>query len=105
MQALVLWFVFTFGKLSNNIKRFFILCFLIANMLFCCYQLQRINIDSTPNSYVDIHRGIPQGSMLKQVFINGFMFFISEAEVCNFAEDTAVYLYSLNYGEANPNCL
>ena len=70
-------------------------------MLFCCYQLQRINIDSTPNSYVDIHRGIPQGSMLKQVFINGFMFFISEAEVCNFAEDTAVYLYSLNYEKAN----
>ena len=101
MQALVLWFVFTFGKLSNNIKRFFILCFLIANMLFCCYQLQRINIDSTPNSYVDIHRGIPQGSMLKQVFINGFMSFISEAEVCNFAEDTAVYLYSLNYEKAN----
>ena len=101
MQALDLWFVFTFGKLSNNIKRFFILCFLIANMLFYCYQLQRINIDSSPNSYVEIRRGIPQGSMLKQVFINDFVFFISEAEVCNFAKDTAVYLCSLNYEKAN----
>ena len=74
-------------------------------MLFYCYQLQRINTDSTPNSYVEIHRGIPQGSMLKQVFINDFMFFIGEAEVCNFAEDTAVYLYSLNHEETNQNCL
>ena len=101
MQALVLCFVFTFGKLSNNIKRFFILCFLIANILFYCYQLQRINIDSSLNSHVEIRRGIPQGSVLKQIFINNFMFFISEAEVCNFAEDTAVYLYSLNYEKAN----
>ena len=70
-------------------------------MLFYCYQLQRTNIDSSHNSHVEIRRGIPQGSVLKQIFINNFMFFISEAEVCNFAEDTAVYLYSLNYEKEN----
>ena len=40
------------------------------------------------------------GPMLFNLFINHLMFFIQETEVCNFADDTTIYLCSPNFGEA-----
>ena len=75
---------------------------LIANYLSNRYQ--RVKIGSTFSSYLEILRGVPQGSILGPIlfnlFINDLMFFIQETEVCNFADDTAIYSCSSNYEEA-----
>ena len=66
--------------------------------------LQLVKIGSTFTSYLEILRGVPQGSILGpilyNIIINHFMFFIKETEVCNFADDTTIHSCSLNYEEA-----
>ena len=73
---------------------------LIANYLSNRYQ--RVKIGSTFNSYLEILRGVPQGSMpiLFNLFINDLIFFIQEKEVCNFADDGLIYSCSRNFEEA-----
>ena len=75
---------------------------LIANYLSNRYQ--RVKIGSTFSSYLEILRGVPQGSILGPIlfnlFINDLMFFIQETEVCNFADDTTIYSCSPYFEEA-----
>ena len=67
-------------------------------------RYQRVKIGSVFSSYLEILRGVPQGSILGpilfNIFINDLIFFIQQTEVCNFADDTAIYSCSLNYKEA-----
>ena len=64
-------------------------------------RYQRVKIESAFSSYLEILRGVPQGSILGpilfNIFINDLIFFIQETEVCNFADDTTIYSCSLNY--------
>ena len=75
---------------------------LIANCLSNRYQ--RVKIGSTFSCYLEILRGVPQGSILGPIlfnlFINDLKFFIQETEVCNFADDTAIYSCSPYFEEA-----
>ena len=75
---------------------------LIANYLANRYQ--RVKIVSTFSSFLDILRGVPQGSILGPILLNLFandlMFFIQETEVSNFADDATIYSYSPNFEEA-----
>ena len=74
---------------------------LIANYLSNKYQ--RAKIGSTFSSYLEILRGVTQGSILGPILynlsINDLMFFIQETEVCNFANDTTIYSCSRNFKE------
>ena len=64
-------------------------------------RYQRVKIGSVFSSYLENLRGVLQGSILGpnlfNIFINDLMFFAQETEVCNFADDTAIYSCSLNY--------
>ena len=64
-------------------------------------RYQRVKIGSVFSSYLEILRGVPQGSILGPILfnivINDLIFFIQETEVCNFADDTTIYSCSLNY--------
>ena len=64
-------------------------------------RYQRVKTGSVFSSYLEILRGVPQGSILGpilfNIFINDLIFFIQETEVCNFADDTTIYSCSLNY--------
>ena len=66
---------------------------LIANYLSNRYQ--HVKIGSIFSSYLEILRGVQQGSILGTIlfnlFINDLMFFIQETEVCNFADDTTMF--------------
>ena len=63
-----------------------------------------VKIGSVFISYLEVLRGVPQGSILGpilfNIFINDLIFFIQETEVFNFADDTTIYSGSLNYKEA-----
>ena len=75
---------------------------LITDYLPKC--VQRVKIKATFNSYLEILRGVPQGStgpVLFKLFINDRMFFIKETEVYSFANDATIYSCSLNYEEAH----
>ena len=67
-------------------------------------RYQRVKIGSVFSSYLEILRGVPQGSILGlilfNIFINDLIFFIQGTEVCNSADDTTIYSCSLNYKEA-----
>ena len=67
-------------------------------------RYQRVKIGSVFSSYLEILRGVPEGSILGpilfNIFINDLILFIQEIEVCNFVDDTTVYSCSLNYKEA-----
>ena len=75
---------------------------LIVNYLSNRYQ--RVKIGSIFSSYLEILRGVSQGSILGPIlfnlFINDFMFFIQETEVWNFADDTTIYSCSPYFKEA-----
>ena len=75
---------------------------LIPNYISKRYQ--RVKIGSVFNSYHEILRGLPQGSILGpilfNIFINDLIFLIQETEVCNFADETTVHSCSLNNKEA-----
>ena len=67
-------------------------------------RYQRVKKGSVFSSYLEILRGVPQGSILGTILVkisvNDLIFFIQETEVCNFADYTTIYLRSLNYKEA-----
>ena len=67
-------------------------------------RYQRVKIGSVFSSYLQILRGVLQGSILGpilfNIFISDLIFFIQETKVCNFADDTTIYSCSLNYKEA-----
>ena len=75
---------------------------LIANYL--SNRFQRAKIGSTFSFYLEILKGVPQGSILDPIlfnlFINDLMFFIQEIEVWNFADDVTIYSCSKNLKEA-----
>ena len=68
-------------------------------------HLQRIKIGSNFSSYLEILRGIPQGSisgpMSCNLFIYDLMFLIKETEICTFVDDITIYSCSLDYEGAH----
>ena len=54
----------------------------------------------TCNSWSEIFRGIPQGSILGRplfnIFISDILFFVEKSEICNFADGNTLYSYDRN---------
>ena len=63
---------------------------------------QRVGIGSNLSHFLDIIRGLPQGSILGPILfnisINDLMLVIQETQACNFADDTTIYAYEKDTG-------
>ena len=77
---------------------------LVSDYLSKRYQRDK-RIRSAFSSYLEILRGVPQDSILipilLNIFLNDLIFFIQEAEACNFVDDAAICSCSLNFEESN----
>ena len=56
----------------------------------------RININGSFSSWQELFRGVPQGSVLGPILfnvsINDLFFLVEETKVCNYADDTTIYV-------------
>ena len=61
---------------------------------------QRVKINSSFSSYLDIFQGVPQGSILGPLLFNLFLcdlfLFVEEADIMSYADDSTPYVCSEN---------
>ena len=66
-------------------------------------RFQKVNVNNNFSKWCKILLGKPQGSILGRllfnIFINVIFYFIQDAYICNFADDTSLYSIEDNFKE------
>ena len=67
--------------------------------------MQHCKVGSSCSDWVNLLIGVPQGSVLGpilfNIFMNDFFMFITQSDVCNFADDTSLYAHGKTISEVS----
>ena len=64
---------------------------------------QRVKVENSFSNWFELDLGVPQGSVLGpllfNIYLNDLLWFTEDCEVCNFADDTTIFVCSKNLEE------
>ena len=59
-------------------------------------RTQRVKVNGSFNTWRETSAGVPQGSVLGpllfNIYLNDLFLFISDSQICNYADDTTIYV-------------
>ena len=71
-------------------------CALLMIHSYLSQRRQRVKINGSFSTWKEVQKGVPQGSVLGpllfNVYINDLFLLMNRAEICNYADDTTIYI-------------
>ena len=62
---------------------------------------QRVKVNGSSSTWIETSLGVPQrsvlGPLLFNIYLNDLFMFVTDSKICNYADDTAIYVCDANH--------